>query len=154
MSSDGEICSGYESFGKCIKPFGPCNERATQRAATVLIIFPGKLRRKTSKLTNHKSSFLALPTTLTSFECLFFIISSLGNKLKLRVYFLQHCETRREILPKGWSCFPSRYLPTTTWKGKINLKALHCATDLPYDIIYNCIFILNSLEYDPSHPQK
>lgn len=58
-----ERCAQDVSFSKCINPFGPWDEWAAQRVATVSIVFPGKLQRKTNKLTNHKSYFLALSAT-------------------------------------------------------------------------------------------
>lgn len=56
----------------------------------VLIILPGKLRRKTNKLTNHKTYFLALLAILTRFEWLFFIIPLFGEQIKVVCLFLQH----------------------------------------------------------------
>lgn len=61
--------------------------------------------RKKNKQTNHKGSFPAPPATLTSFEWLFFIISSLGNKLKLCVYFC-NIEQHKEKASQRMVLFP------------------------------------------------
>lgn len=78
--------------------------------------------------------------------CCCCLIPSFGEQIKVVCLFLQHWETQRESLPKGWSHFPFQRFANNTWKGKINLKVLHYIIDLPFHIPYKSISILNSLK--------
>ena len=122
-----------------------CNPKGSYRLDCV-----SRKTTKKNKPGNHKSYFLALPATLTSSEWLvfffFFLIPSFGEQIKVVCLFLQHWETQRESLPKGWACFPFQRFANNTWKGKINLKVLHYVIDLPFHIPYKSISILNSLK--------
>lgn len=151
MSSDREKCSGHEAVSANTSiPLALWMNMQPKGQLPSWLCFPENYEEKqTNQATTKAISWLSQQLWLSSewlLLLLFFLIPSFGEQIKVVCLFLQHWETQRESLPKGWSHFPFQRFANNTWKGKINLKVLHYIIDLPFHIPYKSISILNSLK--------
>lgn len=151
MSLNAEMCSGYETVSANTSILLALGMNVLPKGQLLSwLYFPESYEEKqTNQPTTKAISWLSQPLWLVLSGC-FLLSLPLGNKLKLCVYFCNTEKHKEKASQKDDPVSHSRDLPTTTWKGKINLKALHYVIDLPFNMTYNSVSVLNSLKVWPS----